>query len=103
MQDEQAEAKQLIEIVLSALPDAPVVALTSDLLIENVEDARKVLHGVSLLLGELAVPLAPMFPHLSLLADVVHRVSCEKTATGEQTTQPETEEPKSWNSELPFH
>lgn len=97
MQDDQEDARQLIAIVLSALPDAPVVALTETLLIENVEDARKVLHGVSLLMGELAT-LAPMFPHLSLLAEVVHRVSCEKTAAG--TRQ---EEPQSWNSELPFH
>lgn len=95
------DEKQAIEEVLRVVLNGGSVTLTENLLVENVEDARRLLHEASLMLAQLGELLGSAA--LTMTGDVLHRVSCEKTATGEQTTQPETEEPKSWNSELPFH
>lgn len=98
-EDEKQAERQIVESVLAVLLDGEKIGLTETLLVADVSDARKLLHQASILLAELAGML-PMAYQVTIVADALHRVSCEKTAN-EVNANPE--EPKTWNSELPFH
>lgn len=90
------EERAWIEGILETVLDGGKVALDAHLLVENVHDARTLLHEASVLLIECArgMPASLVAP-MTVVADVLHRVSCEKTAEG-------TEEPQTWSNESPF-
>jgi hypothetical protein len=92
--------RELIEQVLETIMDGHKITLDENLLVANVEDARALLHEATVILGQF-VSQMPWLVGVSIIADVLHRVACEKTAKGEVSLD-QPEEPTSWSSESPF-